>query len=372
MAELKKILPGLVAGFVLVTAVPAGAANVGFRVEGAGDTLIARTVVSTSAGSFTKDGDPSHSCSNESAGGALERATAGDWGGRWASFGDYEVQAIKGERYESGPGDSSGNYWSFWVNYRPASTGICGTTMQEGDDVLLFPDCFGQGCVNPTPLRITAAPASARPAEAFEVKVVELEVTYDSSFNPIVTETPSAAATVTAGGRSFTTGADGVARVTIDSRSTAAVRASKPSFVRTATSSVCVECGAVAAPAPAAARDSTAPETRLALRNGATFSRRSAPRLLRGSVAPDPSGLRAVKLRLTRRVGGRCSYFSGKRETWRASRCGRAFWFAIGDRADWSYLLPARLARGSYVLEAKAIDGAFNRGAPARVRFRVR
>lgn len=372
MAELKKILPGLVAGLVLVMAAQAGAANVGFRVEGAGDTLIPRTVVSTSAGSFTKDGDPSHSCSNESAGGALERATGGDWGGRWASFGDYEVQAIKGERYESGPGDPSGNYWSFWVNYRPAGAGVCGTTLQEGDDVLLFPDCFGTGCDNPTPLRITAAPASARPGEAFDVKVVELEVTYDSSFNPIITETPSNAATVTAGARSFTTGAEGVARVTVDSRSSAAVRASKPGFVRTATSTVCVECDAAAAPAPAAARDTAAPLTRLALRDGATFSRRGAPRLLRGSVAPDPSGLRAVKLRLTRRDGSRCSYFSGKLETWRVSRCGRSFWFAIGDRADWSYLLPARLPRGSYVLEAKAIDGAFNRGPPARVRLRVR
>lgn len=367
MAELKKILPGLVAGLVLVMAAQAGAANVGFRVEGAGDTLIPRAVVSTSAGSFTKDGDPSHSCSNESAGGALERATGGDWAGRWAAFGDYEVQAIKGERYESGPGDPSGSYWSFWVNYRPASAGVCGTTMQEGDDVLLFPDCFGTGCVNPTPLRITAAPASARPGEAFDVRVVEYTVTY-----PNVSETPSNGATVTAGPRTFTTGADGVARVTVDSRSSAAVRASKQGFVRTATSTVCVECDAVAAPAPAAARDTAAPLTRLALRNGATFSRRGGPRLLRGSVAPDPSGLRAVKLRLTRRDGVRCSYFSGKLETWRGSRCGRSFWFAIGDRADWSYLLPARLPRGSYVLEAKAIDGAFNRGAPARVRLRVR
>ena len=53
-------------------------------------------------------------------------------------------------------------------------------------------------------------------------------------------------------------------------------------------------------------------------------------------------------------------------------RCGRGSFFRIGDQAEWSYLLPRRPGRGSYVLEVKAIDGAFNRGAVTRVRFRVR
>ena len=108
------------------------------------------------------------------------------------------------------------------------------------------------------------------------------------------------------------------------------------------------------------------------LRNGAVYSRRRAPRLLRGSVTADPSGLKAVKLKLTRRVGRKCSYFSGSRERFRPMRCGRGSFLRIGDRADWSYLLPKRLGRGRYVLEVKAIDGAFNRGTPARVRFRVK
>jgi hypothetical protein len=102
------------------------------------------------------------------------------------------------------------------------------------------------------------------------------------------------------------------------------------------------------------------------------YSRRRAPRLLRGRVASDPSGLHSVKLKLTRRVGRRCTYFSGRRERFTKMRCGHGSFFVIGDRADWSYLLPRRLGRGSYVLEVKAIDGALNRGAPARVRFRVK
>jgi hypothetical protein len=44
---------------------------------------------------------------------------------------------------------------------------------------------------------------------------------------------------------------------------------------------------------------------------------------------------------------------------------------SIGDDADWSYLLPSKLPKGSYVLEVKAIDAAGNAGEPAVKRFRV-
>jgi hypothetical protein len=368
-----KFLSGLLAGVALLIAAPSAlAADVAVRVEGTPDTLVPRTIVTTQAGTFTKDGNPAHQCSFASAGGALERATAGDWSGRWASFGDYEIQTIKGERHASDAGDPSGTYWSFWVNYRPASAGACGTQMQTGDDVLLFPSCFGTGCdKEPTPLRITSVPQSSQPGQGFDVRVVQYDVTYDANFNATITEVPAGGATVTVNGRAFSAGGDGVAHVVVDGRSLATVRASKPGHVRTATESVCVDCGPTLAPPPA--RDTTAPAaTVAALRDGAVYSRRRAPRLLRGQVTADPSGLRSVKLKLTRRLGRHCSYFSGRRERFVPMRCGRGSFLRIGDRADWSYLLPKRLGRGRYVLEVKAIDGAFNRGAPARVRFRVK
>jgi hypothetical protein len=70
-----------------------------------------------------------------------------------------------------------------------------------------------------------------------------------------------------------------------------------------------------------------------------------------------------VKLRLTRNDHGRCAYFSGRKERFVPSRCGAAhgLWFGIGDRADWSYLLPSPLPRGRYVLDVNAIDKAYNR-----------
>ena len=46
-------------------------------------------------------------------------------------------------------------------------------------------------------------------------------------------------------------------------------------------------------------------------------------------------------------------------------------YFAIGDKADWSYLLPARLGKGRYVLDAIAIDGAGNRTPLQRGTTRV-
>jgi hypothetical protein len=127
--------------------------------------------------------------------------------------------------------------------------------------------------------------------------------------------------------------------------------------------------GPTPTPAP---RDTTAPVVTIHLRNGAVFPRRRAPRLLRGSVSADPSGLRLVRLRLTRRVGRRCAYFSGRLDRFRWAPCGRGAFQQIGDRADWSFLLPRRLGRGRYRLEVLAIDGALNFGAPARVRFRVK
>ena len=83
------------------------------------------------------------------------------------------------------------------------------------------------------------------------------------------------------------------------------------------------------------------------------FSRKKAPRTLRGTVAADPSGLSAVKIRLTAQARQTCSYFSGGRERFRKTHlCGHGAFFKVGDRADWSYLLPKRLGRGRYVLEA--------------------
>ena len=114
------------------------------RVEGTrGHAAAADRDVDDARARSRKDGSPSHQCARNSAGGALEAATGGNWAGRWASFGDYEIQTIRGETHTSDGRRPSGTYWSFWLNYKFASAGGCGDPMQEGDEVLFFPSCFG-------------------------------------------------------------------------------------------------------------------------------------------------------------------------------------------------------------------------------------
>ena len=155
-----KFLSGLLAGVALLFAAPGAlAADVNVRVEGTPDTLVPRTTVTTQAGSFSKDGDPAHTCSAVQRRGRARPRHRRRRAARWGAFG-YEIQTIKGERHASEAGDPSGTYWSFWVNYRPASEGACTLQAQTGDDVLFFPSCFGAGCVEPTPLRIASIPRS--------------------------------------------------------------------------------------------------------------------------------------------------------------------------------------------------------------------
>ena len=125
-----------------------------------------------------------------------------------------------------------------------------------------------------------------------------------------------------------------------------------------------------ASPAPAqgvagAVVDRTAPRARLlSPRNGHTYRlRRFSPRFIHVAVVESGSGVRTVKIRLTRRVGKRCFSFSGTRDRFIGAKCGGGFFFTVSDRSDFTFLLPQRLGRGHYVLDAEAIDKAFNRDA---------
>jgi hypothetical protein len=163
--------------------------------------------------------------------------------------------------------------------------------------------------------------------------------------------------------------------VRFDSTGPQRLKATKADSVRSNALDVCVTngsdgaCSTVQPSAP----DRTAPTASIdGIRDGRRFTRRRAPRELKGTVSDDPSGLWAVKIRLTRRLNGKCWYFSGSREQFVKRTCGKQYAFKVGDRAQWSYLLPARLPRGRYVLSTYAIDNAFNRGEEQRVVFRVR
>jgi hypothetical protein len=355
------LVAGLLAAAVLAApAAAAGPATVTVRAEGRSATVLPRTTVTTTTATVNKDGQPGHNCAGTSAAGALDQATAGDWAGSWFGAAGYFVDRIRGES-----ADPSGTYWNFWLNYRPSNVGVCGVELQLGDEVLLFIDCFA-GCAPRTPLRLTRVPSTAAPGTSASVLVETFQG---------ATPVPAPGATVTVGAREFTTAADGSAALTFEGSGPVSVRATKADHVPSATEQTCVTtggdgaCGTTVLPAD----DTTAPtSTILGIRDGQRFRRRSSPRELRGTVSADSSGLWAVKIRLTRRYRGTCWYFSGSKERLLERTCGKQYAFKVGESADWSYLLPARLPRGRYTLDAYAVDRAFNRGAETRVRFRVR
>jgi hypothetical protein len=389
-------ITGLVAGLLslgLLTAGPAlaaGPANVHVRVEGDTHTLLPRTATTTTTTPAGKPGQGS--CSGTSALGALDRATGGDWNGVFGTFGpQWQVTQIKGETHTASSGAQSGTYWAFWLDYRFSDAGLCDTELQEGDDVILFPDCFGDGCTSPTPLRVTGVPATARPGATATVKVVEYSAVFHPYPEPTGTaETPAAGATVTAGGQTVTTGADGTAAISFAGSGPQTVQATKPGHVRTAAEPVCVTTGSDGACGTTVpcittghdglcgSPDTTAPATRLSrsTQDDWYYSRRHAPRTLRGTVAADPSGLKTVRLSLKRRQGSRCASYSASKERFLARACKRnAAWFSVGDRQDWSYLLPAALKPGKYTLRVRSIDNAGNhspiRRGSSLVVFRV-
>src|SRR3954469_20210400 len=119
VAHMQLRLAGLLSGGVLFLSAPAFAAgppvNVHFRAEGARSTLVSQRTVTLADAPIVKDGDPAHSCPGQTALGALQAGTQGDWKGAWSEGLGYFVDEIKGERHS---GSSS---FSLWVDHKLSS-----------------------------------------------------------------------------------------------------------------------------------------------------------------------------------------------------------------------------------------------------------
>ena len=361
---------GLAAGLAAATllAAPAAAApvNVQLRIEGPTRTLF-EGPVTTDVRPFRFTGDATeHQCDGTTVGGTSPSpvptrgaalATAAEQTpfsvvGSWHPQYGASFTEIAGESVKFDPGTS--RFLAEYKNDVSASFGACSDPIQSGDDLLF---AYADGSEK---LLELSGPARAQPGQTATVRVTETP-----------SGTPVAGATVGAA----TTSADGTAVVGPFPRGDNDLKAAKAGTIRSNRLRVCVTDGADGAcgtlqPSPP---DRTAPvATITGIRNGQQFARRRAPRQLRGTVSPDPSGLWAVKIRLTRRLGTTCWYFSGSRERFLERTCGKRYAFKVGDRSDWSYLLPSRLPRGRYVLDSYAIDKLFNHGVSRTVRFRVR
>jgi hypothetical protein len=213
--------------------------------------------------------------------------------------------------------------------------------------------------------------------------------TFDGAAEPV------SGATVSGGGATATSDASGTATLTAPAPGTLSLKAEKGGFARSASADVCVSngndgtCGTVAGGPGAAGTGAdtgagtpsgpnagttdyvAARASLVGLRTGQRFAARRGPRTLAGHVDVGTSPLLAVKLRLMRRSGKACAYFSGRDERWhRTSRCARGYFFRAGESPDFSYLLPERLGTGRYTLEAAAIN-ADHVNQVTRVAFRV-
>jgi hypothetical protein len=378
---MKKISAGalaaLLAGALLAAPAGAAAGNVAVRVEGDAQTLLPRTVVTTTDKPVGKAGQTQ--CSGTSALGALDLATAGNWAGAYDDrYGSYSMDSIMGETHTA----ATSSYWAFWINYTYSTSGVCVQQVQEGDDLLFVSECYAPGCANSSPLRISGVPATVPPGTPVTIKVDEYSWAYTPDFTSAETSSkPAEGATVRYGGADATIAADGTAQLTFSGAGPVSIDVTKPGRVRTSaltcvTSGADGSCGTTVPPGvPLGTEkpdDKTAPVASFSrLKDGKVYARKRAPRKLAGSVTPDPSGLLSVRLSILRAVGDRCWAFEGASERFERHRCGGHRSFRIGDRADWSYLLPARLRKGRYTIRAVAIDKAGN-DSVTKVVIRVR
>jgi hypothetical protein len=369
---------GLAAVALTLVAWPAAAGaapvTVNLRIEGPTRTLF-EGPVTTDVRQFQFTGDPvSHVCDGTASnmgpsatpgptrGAAVAAASAqapftmtGTW---FDSLGSPSFSEIAGENVAF---DANTNeFLAEYLNGTASSLGSCAEQISNGDDVL-----FAYGTGSETLLRLSG-PSTAAPGIPVALRVTAWD------------GTPVAGASV--GGQ--TSGGDGTVTVGPFATSGAQdLKATKSGAIRSNRLSVCVTtgsdgaCGTTATTGASACqttgddgncgtKDKRAPRGKIvSIREGQHFGKGKGPRALRGIVTSDPSGIADVRLRLTRNDHTHCQTFDGRSERLvKLKRCGatRGKWFSAGDREQWSYLLPARLGPGRYVLDVEARDKAGN------------
>ncbi len=277
-------------------------------------------------------------------------------------FDDFFVQSIGGE---AGVNES----WGYALNYRPVEVGGCQQQVGTGDEVLYGFFFGGPPDYPERPLLRLRGPARAATGQPVPVSADEFKQTPFIPGQPRdLMQGPAAGATI-AGAQ---TDASGATTVTFGSPGLQRLKAERAGSIRSNAVVLCVsdggtgDCGVPAGQLGSTAdrgkaTDSTAPVARISgPSNGRKYRR--GPRLLKGVVEDDPSGVREVKIALRRHVRGRnCQWWSGRRERFVGTHCKKVFFFSIGSNRSWSYLLPRALPAGRYVLDVKAFDGRRNR-----------
>ncbi|HEX3909573.1 MAG TPA: hypothetical protein VHW67_02580 [Solirubrobacteraceae bacterium] len=343
-------------------------------------TLLAPTTVTTNSTPVGKDGNPAHTCAGGSATGALELATSGNWGGEWFESFGYSAETILGEAHVFEPGAAANYFWSYWLDGKASSVGICEGELETGQSILFFPECFSEVAAcppPPNPLDIDA-PSVAEAGSPFTVTVT-------SHDNVSGVASPAVGATVSDGGVQATTDASGHATLALSDAGNQALRVTAPNSVRSE-ANVCVHrgndgnCGTVSPTgvtvpgtvpvAPVYKGPYAVVAHATSVREGHLYTRKSAPRELTGTIATH-ARIASVSLKLRRSYKGRCFAYNGTAERFQRARCGSGSFFGVGSTPSFSYLLPGALQPGRYVLDVQATDAAGNRTSLARGSSRI-
>jgi hypothetical protein len=202
--------------------------RVSIRVEGMHSTLLPETVLLAKAQSIDPDGKPADTCEGDTAAAALQQATKGHWkAGAYYSGLGYSVEGLFGESYSF----SSDYYWSFWIDGKVASAGICGATLHAGEQLLFFPQCSKEsaeqcpeGLFDPPVLQVNG-PKRARVGNTIVVRVTSLD-------NLTGKPSPAAEVKLRLGKQTVTTNAAGKARVRLTKVGKAHILASAPGAIR--------------------------------------------------------------------------------------------------------------------------------------------
>jgi hypothetical protein len=349
-------------------------ATVTVRIQGlGGETLLQQTQVTTNTTPIAIAGG---TCEGTSAGGAVYDATGGNWKVENQPEG-VELQGLEGlDLPEFNSKEPSGIYWAFWLEGKYAEQGICSQSIASGQHIVLFPQCYAVGpmCQSATAPNnfLTAVPAGVTANVGQQVPV---------TLGALSTETALPESSLpggdllTDGAQTFAPAADGVANVSFSAPGLYTLQAHAPDSVASDPFTICVHngndgtCGTTLTSGSGSTTTTTtttgAPQTPVSdvakvagVKNGHVYSRRSAPRLLAGVIEIPAGGtLHQVRISLQRHYRGRCFDFSGSRESFvRTKKCGSANFFSVGGSESFSYLLPERLSKGSYVYDIEGVD----------------
>jgi hypothetical protein len=382
-----KALPfSLASSLLVLLALGASSALAGptvtVRVEGEAATLLVQTTVTLNAP------EPTSKCPANSVAAAIDLAVGGNWdhGEAEGAAGNF-TQTILGETHAFA---NEGDTWAEWVDYKWGG-GICTDLLSEGDEVLMIADHEPSPTFAPTrwPLLVGGAPASVQVGVPFKVQISEVR-TPAGAFAEAGqgTPTPLAGATITGPGVSSTpSDASGTATVTIASAGSVALRASKAGDAPSATFLACAHSGndglcGTSAPGATTTSAGTGSTTgaykgpyalvakATGLLDGHVYARGRGPKVLAGTVATH-ARIASVALKLRRSYRGRCSAYNGTRGQFTRTRCGTGSFFGAGMTPSFSYLLPAALAPGRYVLDIEATDVNGNHTSLARGTSRI-